>query len=476
MNILFALAEAYPFVKAGGLGDVGGSLPAALNRAGADVRVILPKYKSIPADLLKDSRVIATVTTHLSWRTITFKVEMVLQGGVTYYLIDHPPYFHRDGLYGYVDDGERFAFYSKAVLDTLPHLDFRPEILHCHDWHAALIPLYLKESYGESPHHQGMRSILTIHNLRHQGYLKGYAFGDLLGFGNQQRSAYSKLSMDGELNVLKGGLLSADLITTVSPTYGEEIKTPYYGERLDGILRYRDADLYGILNGIDTEAFNPQTDPALPVPYRTSLEKKAQNKIAFQEAFGLPLRKEVLMVSIISRLVDQKGLDLVAGIMEELLTLDLQLVVLGTGDPRYEGMFRYHQERHPDKVRALIQFDESLAHRLYAATDLLLMPSQFEPCGLSQMISMRYGTLPLVRETGGLKDSVHPYNRYTGEGNGFGFLNYNAHELLFTLKDALALHRENPSTWKALVRQAQKTDFSWKISAERYLELYGKLI
>lgn len=476
MNILFALAEAFPFVKAGGLGDVGGSLPAALEKAGAKVRVIMPKYKSIPQELLTTSRLIGTFSTHLSWRTIPYTLEEVVYKGVTYYLLDNPSYFHRDSLYGYFDDGERFAFFGKGVLDALPHLGYKPDIIHCHDWHTAIIPLFLKEMYGEIPFYQGIRSILTIHNLRHQGTLGGYAFGDLLGFGNSQRKAYNQLAFNGQLNLMKGGLLAADVITTVSPSYAEEIKTPYYGEGLEEVLRIREGDLYGILNGIDTDKFNPRNDPNLWVNFRNSLEKKKENKIHLQQELGLPEGKEIPMLLMVSRLVDQKGLDLLAHILEELLQLPLQFVLLGTGDPKYEEIFRRAAERHPEKMKALLKYDESLAQQLYGSGDLFLMPSHFEPCGLSQMISMAYGTIPLVRETGGLKDSVLPYNRFTGEGNGFGFKNYNAHELLYTVKEALALYRDNQEAWKKLVQQALNADFSWSASAEKYLELYRKLM
>lgn len=475
MNILFVLAEAFPFIKAGGLGDVGGSLPIALHNEETDVRVMMPKYSSINPELLKESKVIAEVNMHLGWRKLRFNVEELTYKGIRFYFIDNPYYFDRDKLYGFGDDGERFAFFSKAALECLPHIGFKPDILHCHDWHAALVPLLLRDFYSWFDYYGSMKSVLTIHNLKHQGICAYSFFDDVLGLiGN--RPAWEKMESEGVLNFFKAGLLAADLVTTVSPSYAEEIKQPYYGEKLDWILRYRQEDLYGILNGIDTEKFNPMTDSNLKVNYKTSLDKKLQNKLSLQEELGLPVSKEIPMLSIVSRLVDQKGLDLLAYILEEMLQMDLQLVVLGTGEKRYEDMFRYFEYRFPDKIRALMVFDDNLSHKIYGSSEMLLMPSQFEPCGLSQMIAMRYGTIPIVRETGGLKDSVTSYNKYTGEGNGFSFSNYNAHELLFAVENAVRMYYEDKESWKGLVKNALNSDFSWKKSAEKYLELYKKLI
>lgn len=474
MNVLFVLAEAFPFVKAGGLGDVGGSLPGAIRGEGAEVRAIMPKYSSIPADLLKDAQPVASLEMNLGWRKISFQVEEAVHDGVRFYFIDNPYYFGRDKLYGYGDDGERFAFFSKAVLEALPHLGFKPDILHCHDWHTALVPLLHRDFYGWFEYYASMKTVLTIHNLKHQGICAYSFFDDVLGLiGN--RPAWEKLEYQGVLNFFKGGLLAADKITTVSPTYAEEIKQPYYGEKLDWVLRYRQDDLVGILNGIDTDKFNPMTDPNLTVNYRSSLDKKLANKLAFQEQVGLPVSRDIPLLSIVSRLVDQKGLDLLAYILEEMLGLDLQLVVLGTGEKQYEDMFRYFEARFPDKLRAILAYDENLAHRIYGSSEILLMPSRFEPCGLSQMIAMRYGTIPVVRETGGLRDSVGSYNKYTGEGNGFSFSNYNAHELLFTVQNVVRMYHEDKESWKGIVKNALNTDFSWKTSAEAYLKLYNEL-
>lgn len=477
MNILFALAEAFPFIKAGGLGDVGGSLPGALLKEGADVRVIMPRYRSIPEELLQEARFLGRFTVNLSWRKRSAGLLEVPYGGVTYYLIEEEEYFGREGLYGYFDDGERFAFFSKAVLEALALMkDFPVDILHCHDWHAAAIPLFLKEQYGKSPRHQKIRSLLTIHNLRHQGFMGNEAFGDLLGFGNNQRKAYNWLAYEGQLNLLKGGLMAADLISTVSPAYAREIQTPYYGEGLEEVIRYRSRDLSGILNGIDSDKYKPLKDKSLWVNFRSSLDKKGENKLRLQEELGLPVGKDIPMAVMVTRLVDQKGLDLLAHILPELLTLPLELVILGTGEPRYETILKKAEAAWPEKLRALIRYDEGLAHKLYASGDLLLMPSLFEPCGLSQMIAMAYGTLPVVRETGGLKDSVIPYNQFTGEGTGFTFTNYNAHEFLDAVRRAVGLYRENPAAWKALADNALAQDFSWKKSAGEYMGLYHRLL
>ncbi len=474
MNVLFVIAEAHPFAKTGGLGDVGGSLPLALVNSKTDVRVMMPKYASIPNELCQNLKDVTNTTVDLAWRRLSYKVQELEYQGIHYYFIDNAYYFGRENLYGFEDDGERFAFFCHAVLACLTYLNYRPDILHCHDWHTALIPLFLRERYGNNPFYFGMKTILTIHNLKHQGHFPADQFQDVLGL-NGHEAAWKDIELNGSLNYLKAGLLSSDVITTVSPTYAQEIQSSYYGENLDSVLRLRSHDLYGILNGIDTKTYDPQKDPYLVANYRSSLCKKEENKIDIQHILNLPVRGNLPLVAIISRLVDQKGLDLLAHILEEMLNMDLQMVVLGTGEKKYEDMFNNFSWKYPDKVAVRLAFDDILARKIYGGADILLMPSQFEPCGLSQMIAMRYGTIPVVRETGGLKDSVIPYNEYTEEGNGFCFHNYNAHELLFTVQRAVRLFYEDKSAWKGLVENARKSDFSWKKSADKYFSLYNKI-
>lgn len=474
MKVLFVMAEAYPFAKSGGLGDVGGSLPSTLANAKTEVRVVMPKYSFIPEELLGNLRSVADFTVELAWRKLRCQVEELEYQGIHYYFIDNDYYFGRERLYGYEDDGERFAYFCKAVLESLPHICYQPDILHCHDWHTALIPLYLGEKYGDQPFYFGMKTILTIHNLQHQGYLPIDHFDDVLGLAGH-KTAWEMLEFKGGLNILKAGLLSSHVITTVSPTYAEEIQSPYYGEGLDEILRQRRTDLYGFLNGIDTEKYDPQKDPYLAVNYRSSLCKKEENKIELQKILGLPIRRDLPLLAMVSRLADQKGFDLLAHILEEMLSMELQMVVLGTGEKRYEDMLHHFSSKYPYKLAARLKFDEELAHKIYGSADILIMPSQFEPCGLSQMIAMRYGTIPVVRETGGLKDTVIPYNEFTGEGNGFSFANYNAHELLFTVQRAVRLFYEDKAAWKGLAENARKSDFSWENSAGQYLALYRQM-
>lgn len=475
MNILFAISEAYPFAKTGGLGDVGGSLPAALNQQKVEVRVIMPRYDTIPTELQDQIEHITTFKVDLSWRKLRCNLSKLVYKNVCYYFIENEYYFYRDAFYGFDDDGERFTFFCKAVLESLPKLkDFHPDIIHCNDWHTALIPLMIRENYGNDPFYFDIKTVFTVHNLKHQGVFPAQVFEDVLGLGGHV-SAWEKLEFYGEINFMKAAILYADYITTVSQTYAEEILSPYFGEQLDGILRLRTDRLSGILNGLDTQKYNPQNDPHLLVNYRSSLCKKDENKKHIQELLNLPVRTDIPVVAMISRLVDQKGLDLLAHVLEEMLSMDLQMIVLGTGEKRYEDMFNHFAAKYPYKLAVRIMFDEALSHKIYAGSDILIMPSRFEPCGLSQMIAMRYGTIPIVRETGGLKDSVYPYNEYTGEGNGFTFANYNAHELLFAVQRAVTLFFEDKVAWKGLAENARKRDFSWEKSANQYVELYHSI-
>jgi starch synthase len=477
LKVLFAAFEAEPFAKTGGLGDVCGSLPGALNKAGADTRVILPKYLTIPREYRQSMTPVAEFRVGLSWRDQYCGLEMLEHDGVTFYFIDNEYYFKRDRLYGYDDDGERVAFFSKAVLESLPYMGgFFPQLLHCHDWHASLIPVYLRELYREREGYTGIKTALTIHNLKFQGIYPRYHLGDVLGL-EKIPAAADQLKQFDTINFLRGGLNYTDAITTVSPTYAEEICTEFYGERCQDILRRRHSVLSGILNGIDTVKYDPATDPEI---YRTfdaqSLDGKAENKKRLQADLGLEERPDIPLAILVSRLTEQKGLDLVVRILDELLGGTVQLAVIGVGDAKYEDAFRFAAGKYRGRMAAHLVFDENMSRKAYAGADMILIPSLFEPCGLTQMIAMRYGTLPVVRETGGLKDSVAPYNAYTGEGNGFGFVNFNAHELLDTVRRAARLYAEDKATWSHLMENAMRADFSWNASAEKYIGLYKKLL
>ena len=475
-KVLFATFEAVPFVKTGGLGDVGGSLPGALNKAGAEVRVILPKFATIPQEY-KDQMVHVTdFYLYLAWRSVYCGIEMLEKDGVTWYFVDNEYYFGRSYPYGFDDDGERIAFFSKAICECIQYLDFAPDVLHCNDWHTALSPVFLREFYQGMEKYERIRTVFTVHNLKFQGMFGGELLGNVLGL-HEIPAARDQLMQDGAVNYMRGAFNYSDRITTVSPTYAEEIRTEFYGEKIEDVLNRRRDILSGILNGIDIKEYNPRTDPHISVKFGpTTLEKKAVNKTRLQAELGLKVDKDVPMIGLISRLTDQKGLDLVNHILGELLREDVQLVVLGVGQKEYEDAFRSFQRQYPEKVSANICFDGPLSHKIYACADMVLVPSLFEPCGLTQMIAMRYGTLPVVRETGGLKDSVQPYNQFTGEGNGFSFANYNAHELLFTLQRAVRLYKENREAWNGLVKNAFATDFSWKGSAKKYVRLYRGLM
>ncbi len=474
-KILMCSSEVAPFAKSGGLGDVVGALPQALVKLGHDVRVVLPKYGCIPHQYRERMEFKFFLYIPLGWRRKYCGVFELVENGVTYYFVDNEYYFGDPYLYKW-NDLERFAFYDKACLEILKILDFKPDVIHCHDWQAGMVPVLLNAYYVRDGFYQGIKTVFTIHNLRYQGI---YSMDIVADFFSLDRGFFTedKLEFHGCANLLKGGIVYSDYVTTVSPTYAEEIKTPIGGERLNGLLSARDQSLFGIINGIDKEEYNPKTDPYIfdNFDLRNLVSKKKQNKIKLQEQLGLPVDGEKAMIGIVSRLVDQKGFDIIADAMGELMGMDIQLVVLGTGDAKYEDLFRQNAWYHPDKVSANITFSNEMAHKIYAAADILLMPSMFEPCGLSQMIAMAYGTLPLVRETGGLKDSVQPYNEFTGEGNGFSFYPYNAHDMMHTLRMALNLFA-NKEVWVPLMKKAMKTDFSWDASAKKYSEMYQKLL
>jgi len=477
-SILFVASEAMPFVKTGGLADVLGSLPKAIDKQYYDVRVILPKYSCMKhADKLE---YITNFYMDYNWSSYyvgLFKCEI---DNVTYYFIDNEELFSTDS--PYTSDGlfeiKRFAFFCKAVLSALRVLDYRPQLIHCHDWQTGLIPVYLNERFQGDEFYVGIKTIMTIHNLKFQGRWNVKDVEDITGL-NPYFFTSDKLESYKDANMLKGGLVYADAITTVSPTYAQEIQTPFYGEGLDGLLRARSNDLRGILNGIDYEFFDCERDEYLAYNFSVDNFKtnKPKEKMALQKYLGLPVDKKIMMIGIVSRMTDQKGFDLVATVMEEMLSQDeVQFVVIGTGEDRYENMFRYFSWKYPEKISANIYYSEDLSHNIYAASDAFLMPSLFEPCGLSQMMALRYGSLPIVRETGGLKDSIVAYNEYEDSGNGFSFSNYNAHEMMASVRYAEHIYYDKKRSWNKLVTRAMKCDFSWQNSAMKYQEMYDWLI
>ncbi len=474
-KILMCSSEVAPFAKTGGLGDVLGALPQSLAALGHDVRVIMPKYGCIPEEFREKMEFLFYTYVPLGWRRKYCGLFQLKQNGVTYYFTDNEYYFGDPYLYKW-NDLERFAFYDKACLEVIKTLDFKPDVIHCHDWQAGMVPVLLNAYYVRDEFYHGIKTMFTIHNLRYQGIYSTDVVADFFSL-SPDFFTDDKLEFHGCANLLKGGIVYSDYVTTVSPTYAEEIKTPLGGEKLDGLLFARSNSLSGIINGIDYSVYNPQTDPYLYENYtvRSVGTRKKINKMKLQEQLGLPVDGEKAMVAIISRLVDQKGFDLIAEAMNDLMQLDMQLVVIGTGEARYEEMLRHAAWCNPTKVSANIMFSNDLAHKLYAAADLFLMPSLFEPCGLSQLISFAYGTIPVVRETGGLKDTVVPYNKYTGEGNGFSFGPYNAHDMVHTLHMALE-HFGDKEVWNNLVKTAMKQKFSWDGSAKEYENIYKSLI
>lgn len=476
-KVLFVASECVPFIKTGGLADVVGSLPKYFNKDEFDVRVILPKYQCMREDFKHQLQYVTHFYMELNWRQQYVGVLHLEYEGVHYYFIDNEYYFSGPKPYGNIhEDIEKFAFFSRAALSALPLINFQPDIVHCHDWQTGLIPVYLKDKFHEGQFFANMKSVMTIHNLKFQGIWDVKAVKDITGLPAYYFTP-DKLEAYGDANYLKGGIVYADAVTTVSNTYAEEIKMPFYGENLDGLMRARANCLSGIVNGIDYNEYNPETDPFIPQHYnaRTFRKEKVKNKRALQQELGLEQNDGKFMVGIVSRLTDQKGFDLIAYMMDEMCQQDIQFVVLGTGEEKYENMFRHFAWKYPGKVSANIFYSEGLSHKIYAACDAFLMPSLFEPCGLSQLMSLRYGTIPIVRETGGLKDTVWPYNEYEGTGTGFSFANYNAHEMFNTLKYAMYVYYEKKRDWNKLVDRAMAADFSWNTSARKYEELYYRL-
>lgn len=475
MQIVFASAECAPFVKTGGLGDVAGSLPAALVRAGAEVIVMVPKYATIKDEYKAQMEHFSDFYVSLGWRNEYCGLEKLEHDGVTYMFIDNERYFARDYPYGFFDDGERFAFFSKAITESLQHLPagFECDILHCNDWQTALAPVFLREFYQGLPLYDRVKTVFSIHNVAFQGQFSDTVMEDILGVAHIPAAA-SQLRCDAcSINYMLGALRYADAITTVSPTYANEIQTPEFGEGLDGVLRERSYALQGILNGIDVAGFDPATDKRIAANYTVEDRSgKAVCKAKLQEELGLEVRDDRPLMVMVTRLTRQKGMDLVMYALDRILSGGVQVAVLGTGDRDYEDGLRYFQDKYPGTMAARIEFDPALSQRMYAAADMFLMPSKFEPCGLSQIIAMRYGTLPIVRETGGLKDTVIPYNEFTGEGTGFSFSNFNGDEMGDAVFRAARLFWDSRDAWNQLVTQAMSQDFSWTRSADKYLDLY----
>lgn len=476
-KIAFIASECVPFIKTGGLADVVGTLPKKFDRTKYDVRVIIPNYMCLPSKFKNNMKYITHFHMDIGWKQQYVGVMYMEYEGVPVYFIDNEYYFNGYNIYGDVKwDIEKFCYFCKAALSILPGIGFRPDIIHCHDWQAGLVPVYLKTLFAGNPFYQGIKSVMTIHNLQFQGRWDIKTVQEYSGLPSDLFTP-DKLEWHKDASMLKGGLVYADKITTVSNTYAHEIQTPYYGEGLDGLLQARWQSLWGIVNGIDYDVYNPKTDKALPAKYdiKTFKKNRLKNKIALQNKLGLPEDPNAYMIGIVSRLTDQKGLDLVDRAMNDIMTDGTQLVVLGTGDRRYEEMFQYYQGIHPAKLSANIYFSDELSHQIYGACDSILVPSRFEPCGLTQLMALRYGALPIVRETGGLKDTVIPYNEFEGTGTGFSFANYDARDLLNTINYSKKVFFEDKDAWTEMQKRAMQQDYSWIASAKIYEKLYEEL-
>lgn len=477
-KILFVASESVPFIKTGGLADVVGSLPKNFNKNEYDCRVIIPKYQCMNENFKNQLQYVTHFYMDLAWRSQYVGILKMEYDGITYYFIDNEYYFSGPKPYGDICyDMEKFAFFSRAALSTLPVIDFRPDIIHCHDWQTGLIPVFLKDTFSQGQFYQGIKTIMTIHNLKFQGIWDAKTVKDMVGLADYYFTP-DKLLHYKDANFLKGGIVYADYVTTVSDTYAEEIKQPFYGETLDGLMCARSNSLFGIVNGIDYDVYNPETDPYIVQNYSAQnfRKEKIKNKRALQQQLGLEQDDKRFMIGIVSRLTSQKGLDLIQCVMDEICSDGIQFVILGTGEEQYENMFRHYDWKYNNTVSANIYYSEELSHRVYAACDAFLMPSLFEPCGLSQLISLRYGTVPIVRETGGLKDTVEPYNEYESKGTGFSFANYNAHEMLNTIRYAEHVYYNKKREWNKIIDRGMASDFSWNSSARKYEELYTRLL
>lgn len=476
MKILFTAAESAPFFKTGGLGDVVGSLPKEMKKEGVDVRVMLPYYSAMPEKYKGDIVDVDAFYVEMGSNSAYCGIKQLELDGITYYFIDNQSYFHRDELYGYWDDGERFAFFSMACCEAMERIDFVPDVLHAHDWHVAMIPVLLTHKYHWIEAYDNIRKVLTIHNLKFQGIYDPVIIGSVFGMGYECYHDMGVKHFD-RVNYLKGGIHYSDRVTTVSPSYAGEIQTYEFGEHLDGDLRWNHWKIRGILNGIDMDKNDPKTDPNIAYPLKTSIKKyKKENKAALQERLGLNIDDNVALVGMVTRLTDQKGVQLLAEAQDELMCRNMQLVILGTGDPHYEWVLSEFASHYPGRVSVIIDFNLEIAQNIYAASDLFLMPSAFEPCGLSQMIAFRYGSLPLVHETGGLRDTIIPYNQFERTGTGFSFIEFSAHAMLEVLDVALITYYDDRDSWNKLVKQGMALDWSWKNSVLAYIAMYEELL
>lgn len=473
MKVLYAASEAVPFCKTGGLADVAGSLPPALAAQGVETAVILPLYRLVKERFADQLTFLCYDYVDLAWRHAYCGLFSLKKDGVTWYFLDNEQYFGRPELYGCADDGERFGFFSRAVVKMLDHLDFWPDVIHCNDWQTALIPIYLKDDGVREERYRSVRTVLTIHNIEYQGRYDPYCLGDLFGLDRGWVDD-GTLLLDGDLNLLKGAILTADAVNAVSPTYAQELKNPYFAHRMEGILTQCGYKLSGVLNGIDMKLYDPAADPRIAANYTAEdVSGKAADKAALQKALGLRPEPETPIIAMVSRLVTHKGLDLIREVMGDIMELPVQFVLLGSGDAAYEDFFRHAAERWPERMAIRLGYDEALSMAIYAGADLFLMPSRSEPCGLSQMIAMRYGTVPIVRETGGLKDTVQPYEAWRDAGTGFTFANYSSADMLHVLREAAYLYKDYPDAFARLRRRAMERDFSWNRSAGDYLKIYA---
>lgn len=475
LKVLFVASESAPFAKTGGLGDVITSLPKELHSQGLDVRVVIPKYADIPEVWKTQLSSKAVLCVPVSWRIQDCHVEELNYENIPFYFIGNDYYFNRSGFYGHYDDAERYAFFCRAVLEMLPHIEFQPHIIHCHDWHTGMVSVFLTAHYRNNPFYQKIRTLFTIHNLKYQGIFPKDIMLNLLDL-SWDYFTINGIEFYDKVNYMKGGLIFSDLINTVSPTYANEIQHPYFGEKLEGVLSSRHHDLSGILNGIDYTTYNPATDPNLFINYDwQTKDRKTKNKFELQKMLGLSPDANKPLLAMSSRLVEAKGIDLILRVLDEILASDVQMIILGQGAERYHHLLWHAAWLHNDQLAVIIPYNEAMARKLFAAADLYLMPSRYEPCGLGQLIAMRYGGLPVVRETGGLKDTVLSYNEYTGEGNGFTFTNYNAHDMLYTIKRALNFYHNHKDVWNKLITRVMRADNSWRTSAQKYRQLYNKL-
>ena len=475
MNVLLVASEAHPFIKTGGLGDVMGALPQSLIDIGIDVRVVIPKYKEIKDEFKGKLKFIKWFMVRVGWRNQYCGIYEYKNKGVTYYFLDNEYYFNRDGVYGHYDDGEKFAFFDRAVIEFMKEIDWKADVVHCNDWQTGMIPVLLKLEYIRDDFYKNMKTIFSIHNLFFQGIFPPDILPEVFGY-DYEPFRNGSLELHGGVSFLKGGINYSDKVSTVSETYANEIQTAEYGETLEGLLRCRSYALKGIVNGIDYEEYDPNKDKLIFERYSVNnIKGKKANKKQLQRELGLTINENVPIIGVVSRLTHQKGCDLIINILDRILQKDVQIVILGTGDYLYEQTFKNFQFRYPGKVSANTMFDNALAHKIYAGSDMFLMPSLFEPCGLGQLIALRYGSLPIVRETGGLKDTISPYNKYNGIGNGFGFRNYNYNDLMNATEQALDVYN-NKDIWKSLVLQAMHSNNSWEKSAKEYKALYSGLV